>query len=69
MVSNLVLSEEKEIRHFGYGLLSDIIKLKGISDHQADHFIQIIAQSMDRENSTSINNALMCLTDIIDQHR
>ncbi len=50
-------------------MLSDIIKLKGVSNERAYNFIQTIAQSMDRGNSTSINNALMCLTDIIDQHR
>jgi hypothetical protein len=31
-VDGLILSEEKEVRHFGYGLLSDIVKMKGVLD-------------------------------------
>jgi len=69
MVNNLILSEEKEVRHFGYGLLSDIVKLNAVSNEQAYHFVQTIAQSMDRVNATSINNALMCVTEIIDTHK
>ncbi len=68
-VDGLILSEEKEVRHFGYGLLSDIVKMKGVADEKAELLIQRIGQSMDRGNSTSVNNALMCLTDMIDQHR
>jgi hypothetical protein len=68
-MNNLIISEEKELRHFGYGLLSDIIKLDKVSNDVAEHFIQVIAQSMDRNNFTSINNAMMCLTDIIDHHK
>ena len=49
--------------------MSDISKLERISNEKADFFIKNIAQSMDRNNSTSINNALMCLTDIIFSHK
>jgi hypothetical protein len=52
------------VRHFTYGLISDIGKKYNISTY-VDKLIMIIAQTMDEKSLTSKNNALMCLTDLL----
>ena len=52
------------MRHFTYGLISDIAKKYDISGYVLK-FVQGIAQTMDEKNLTSLCNALTSLTDLL----
>jgi len=64
IVDKLITAEEREIRHFTFGLISDLTKNYNISQY-AQYFLVKIAQNLDQNNITSLNNALMCITDLI----
>ena len=67
LVSTLAVSEDKEIRHFMYILISDIGKNFDISS-RVEQLVLLVAQSMDQKSLTSRNNALMCLTDLLERY-
>lgn len=63
-VYSLLYSEEKQIKHFTYGLVSDIGKKYNI-EHCVEKFIQGVAQTIDSKILTSLSNGLTCLTDLM----
>ena len=63
-VYQLLHSEQKQIKHFSYGLVSDLAKKYNTSNY-VQKFVQAIAQTMDDKNFTSLCNALTSLTDIL----
>ena len=60
----LLGEEEKEIRHFTYSLVSDIGKKYDLSLY-AEQLVTAVGGNLDKGSLTSLNNALMCLTDML----
>lgn len=67
IVYPLVVSEDREVKNFGYGLVGDICKCTPMPQF-ADVYAKAVAGSFDKNNLTACSNALTCLTDLIVVH-